>query len=160
MRSVGRLGARVGGNTELIEGVMEGIDPALIAEIINQNTGFLMGVMSNVDLATLLRSIDQEVLKGILDEALDIFVEDVTLLDLDKVVDIINGLDYTRMGEMLMKIDPNILGIALGIMLWSFRKATVTPGIFTADESMETLDITPDMVPDRKTDRKTDRKKR
>ena len=39
MRSIGRLGARVGGNTELIEGVMEGIDPALIAEIINQNTG-------------------------------------------------------------------------------------------------------------------------
>lgn len=94
-------------------------------------------------MGTLLRSIEPGILKSILDDAMDLFAEDVSLLDLDRVVTIINKLDYKKTGEMLTKIDPNILGIALGIMLWSFRKAKVAPGIFFEDESIETLEINP-----------------
>jgi hypothetical protein len=145
-RSIGRFGARVGGNQELIEGVLEGVDPALVAEVINRNSEFLTEVISRIEIPDLLRSIDQKVLKEVIDEALNIFSDDVSLLDLDKVAGIINAFDYQRMGEMLMRVDPNILGIALGILLWSFRKATVAPGIFVADEDMETLNISPDII--------------
>lgn len=149
-RSIGRLGAKVGGNTELIEGVLEGIDPALVAEIVNRNKKFMLEVVSNIDVPGLLSSIDKKVMKEIVDQALDIFSEDVDLLDLDRVAEIINALDYTRTGEMLMKVDPNVLSIALGIMLWSFRNATVAPGVFTADESMETLDFSTAIISERK----------
>lgn len=148
MRTIGRLGAtKVSGNTELIAGVIEGIDPAVMGGIVNQNTDFLMDVIAEVDIAALLRGIDPAILKGVIDEALDIIAEDVTLLDLDKVVTIVNNLDYKRTGEMLTKIDPNILGIALGVMLYSFRNASVTPGIFVADESIENIDIRPTVSP-------------
>ncbi len=145
-RSLGRFGARVGGDEELIEGVLEGIDPALLAEIINRNTDFLVEVVSRIDIPALLSAIDPEVLQGIIGEALDIIIKDVGLLDLHRVAEMVNALDYKRTGEMLMRIDPNILAIALGIMLWSFRKATVAPGIFVADESIETLEIDPDIM--------------
>ena len=65
-RSIGRLGARVGGNQELIEGVLDGIDPALLAEIINGNTAFMVEVVSNIDVPVLLRSLDKKVMKEII----------------------------------------------------------------------------------------------
>ena len=59
MRTLGRLGGKLGSNKELISGMMEGMDARALAEAINENAGFMGKVVANLDPKAIADSMDE-----------------------------------------------------------------------------------------------------
>jgi hypothetical protein len=136
-RSLGRFGARVGGNQELIEGVLEGIDPALFAQIINSNTAFMSEVVSNIEFPN--SSLDRQKVMKKRHEALGIFIRrdapDLQVADARLIMPGWGDVDEDRPQRAR-----NLFDNAL-----EFRKATRHRGS-SSRTSMETLNISPDNI--------------
>ena len=129
MRSLGRLGGKMGSNKELIAGVMEGMDPRSIAEAINENAGFMVQMMSYLDAKAIADSMNESL----------VFMGDVMkYMDPQKVADMINKNERI-LPRYVECINPNVFTRSAGAVVSKLRYATYRPPMFAkpGEESIE-----------------------
>jgi hypothetical protein len=127
MRSLGRLGGKMGSNKELIAGVMEGMDPRAVADAINENAGFMVQV--NLDAKAIADSMNESL----------VFMGDVMkYMDPQKVADMINKNERI-LPRYVECINPNVFTRSAGAVVSKLRYATYRPPMFAkpGEESIE-----------------------
>jgi len=129
MRSLGRLGGKLGSNKELIAGVMEGMDPRAIAEAVNENAGFMVQVAAHLDAKAIAESMNESMA----------FMGDIMkYMDPQKVADMINKNERI-LPRYIECINPNVFTRSAGTMVSKLRYATYRPPMFAkpGEESVE-----------------------
>lgn len=121
MRTLGRLGGKVGSNKELIAGMLEGMDPRAIAEAINENTAFMARVISNLDAKAIADSMG---------EGLELAGEMLKYMDPEKVAGVINK-NERLLPRYLECIEPNVFTRGAGAVVGKLRFATYRPPMFS-----------------------------
>lgn len=124
MKTLGRLGGRLGSNKELISGVMEGMDPRAVAEAINENAGF-MGKM--------VAYLDPKAIADSMGEGLEFAGEMMKYLDPQKVADVLNK-NERLLPRYVECIDPNVFTRSAGSVMSKLRFATYRPPMFSQAE--------------------------
>ncbi len=120
MRTLGKLGGRLGSNKELIAGVMEGMDPRAVAEAINENAGFIAALTSNLDAKTIAESMS---------DTLDFMGEVLKYMDPKKVAEVINKNERI-LPRYIECINPNVFTRSAGTVVSKLRYATYRPPMF------------------------------
>ena len=129
MRSLGRLGGKLGSNKELIAGVMEGMDPRAIAEAVNENASFMVQVAAHLDAKAIAESMNESMA----------FMGDIMkYMDPQKVADMINKNERI-LPRYIECINPNVFTRSAGTMVSKLRYATYRPPMFAkpGEESVE-----------------------
>ena len=129
MRSLGRLGGKLGSNKELIAGVMEGMDPRAIAEAVNENACFMVQVAAHLDAKAIAESMNESMA----------FMGDIMkYMDPQKVADMINKNERI-LPRYIECINPNVFTRSAGTMVSKLRYATYRPPMFAkpGEESVE-----------------------
>lgn len=121
MRTLGRLGGRMGSNKELIAGVMEGMDPRAVAEAINENAAFMGRIIANLDAKAIADSMG---------EGLEFAGEMLKYMDPEKVADVINR-NERLLPRYLECIEPNVFTRSAGAVVGKLRFATYRPPMFS-----------------------------
>jgi hypothetical protein len=120
MRSLGRLGGKLGSNKELIAGVMEGMDPRSIAQAVNENAGFMAQVMANLDAKAIADSMG---------DSLDFMGDVMKYMDPQKVADVLNK-NERLLPRYIECINPNVFTRSAGTVVSKLRYATYRPPMF------------------------------
>ena len=120
MRSLGRLSGKMGSNKELIAGVMEGLDPRAIAEVINENAGFMTAIMSNLDPKAIVDSMN---------DGLEFVGDVMKYMDPKKVAEVINKNERI-LPRYIEGINPNVFTRSAGTVVSKLRYATYRPPMF------------------------------
>lgn len=121
MRTLGRLGGKLGSNKELISGMMEGMDARALAEAINENAGFMGKVVANLDPKAIADSMD---------EGLVFAGEMMKYMDPQKVADMINN-NERLLPRYMECINPNVFTRSAGAVVTKLRFATYRPPMFS-----------------------------
>lgn len=120
MRTLGKLGGKLGSNKELISGMFEGIDPRAVAEAINENAGFMGKLMANLDPKAIADSMG---------EGLVFAGELMKYMDPQKVADMINN-NERLLPRYVELINPNVFTRSAGAAVNKLRYATYRPPMF------------------------------
>ncbi|HEY5531034.1 MAG TPA: hypothetical protein VIK22_03420 [Candidatus Anoxymicrobiaceae bacterium] len=123
MRTLGKLGGKMGSNKELISGVMEGMDPRALAEAINENADMMGKVVTYLD---------AKVMADSMSEGLAFAGEMMKYLDPQKVADVINK-NERLLPRYVECINPNVFTRSAGAAVSKLRMATYRPPMFGGD---------------------------
>jgi len=110
----------MGSNKELIAGVMEGLDPRTIAEVINENAGFMTAIMSNLDPKAIADSMN---------DGLEFVGDVMKYMDPKKVAEVINKNERI-LPRYIEGINPNVFTRSAGTVVSKLRYATYRPPMF------------------------------
>ncbi len=121
MRTLGRLGGRMGSNKELISGVFESMDPRAVAEAVNENAAFMGKVIANLDARAIADSMG---------EGLQFAGELLKYMDPQKVAEVINR-NERLLPRYLECINPDVFTRGAGAVVGKLRFATYRPPMFS-----------------------------
>lgn len=127
MRSIGKLGGKLGSNKELISGVMEGMDPRTMAEVVNENTAFMGAVVANLD---------AKAIADAMGDTLGFMGEVMKYMDPQKVADMINQ-NERLLPRYIECINPNVFTRGAGAAVSKLRYATYRPPMFGGETTEE-----------------------
>jgi hypothetical protein len=120
MRTLGKLGGKLGSNKELIAGMMEGMDARAVAQAINENAGFMTAVMSNLDPKAIADSMN---------DGLEFVGDVMKYMDPKKVAEVINKNERI-LPRYIEGINPNVFTRSAGTVVSKLRYATYRPPMF------------------------------
>ena len=130
MRTIGRIGARLGSNKEFISGVMEGMDAQAVAAAINENAHFMGEVMKHLDPKAIADSMN---------EGLAFAGEVMRYIDPKAVAEIVNKNEKI-LPRYIECISPNVFTRSAGTVFQKLRYATYRPQMFQrAEEEQSTV---------------------
>lgn len=120
MRSLGRISGKVGCNKEFMSGMMEGMDPRIVAEVINDNTGFLVKMYDHLD---------PKAMADAMNEGMAFMGESMKYLDPKAIGEVIN-MNERILPRFVECINPNVFTRSAGTVFTKLRFATYRPPMF------------------------------
>lgn len=120
MRSIGKFSGRMGSNKEFMAGVMEGLDPRVIAEVINESSGMMAQVAKYLDAKAIADSMNESIgfLAGIM-----------KYVDPKAVASAINANERI-LPRFVEGVNPNVFTRSAGTVITKMRYATYRPPMF------------------------------
>jgi hypothetical protein len=120
MRSLGRLSGRMSSNKEFISGVMEGLDPRVVAEAINENAGMM---------AQVTQYLDAKVIADSMNESMCFMGEMMKYVDPKAVAEVLNANERI-LPRFVEGVNPNVFTRSAGTVFSKMRYATYRPPMF------------------------------
>ena len=120
MRSLGRLFGKMGSNKEYISGMIEGIDPRVVAEAINENAGMMSDVAKHLDAKAIADSMN---------ESIAFMGEMMKYIDPKAVAEVLNANERI-LPRFVECVNPNVFSRSAGTVFTRLRSATYRPPMF------------------------------
>ncbi|MDD5748103.1 MAG: hypothetical protein PHP64_03475 [Actinomycetota bacterium] len=127
MKSVGRLGGKLGSNKDFVSGIIEGMDPKAVAGAINENADFLGEVMKHLDPKAIAEAMS---------EGLSFAGELLGYMEPEAVAEVMNKNEMI-LPRYIERISPNVFTRSAGSVLAKLRYATYKPPIFQKSNESE-----------------------
>lgn len=124
MRSIGRLSGRISSNKEFMSGVMEGIDPRVLAQVINESAGTM---------AQVTRYLDAKVIADSMSESMAFMGEMMKYVDPKAVAEVLNANERI-LPRFVEGVNPNVFTRSAGTVFSKMRYATYRPPMFQKAE--------------------------
>lgn len=125
MRSVGRFSGRMGSNKEFMAGVMEGLDPRVLAEVINESAGTM---------AQVAKHLDAKVIADSMNESLGFMGEMMKYMDPKAFAEVLNANERI-LPRFVEGVNPNVFTRSAGTVFAKMRYATYRPPMFQKAEA-------------------------
>lgn len=120
MRSIGRLSGKMSSNREFMSGVMEGLDPRVVAEVINESAGMMAQVSKYLDAKAIADSMN---------ESMGFMGEMMKYVDPKAVASMINANERI-LPRFVEGVNPNVFTRSAGTVFTKMRYATYRPPMF------------------------------
>lgn len=124
MRSIGRLSGRISSNKEFMSGVMEGIDPRVLAQVINESAGTM---------AQVTRYLDAKVIADSISDSTAFMGEMMKYVDPKAVAEVLNANERI-LPRFVEGVNPNVFTRSAGTVFSKMRYATYRPPMFQKTE--------------------------
>lgn len=138
MRSLGRLSGRMSSNKEFISGVMEGLDPRVLAESINENAGLM---------AQVTQYLDAKVIADSMNESMCFMGEMMKYVDPKAVAEVLNANERI-LPRFVEGVNPNVFTRSAGTVFSKMRYATYRPPMFQKGGTLEVEEEVIEVVED------------
>ncbi|MBK5092282.1 MAG: hypothetical protein JJE48_02050 [Actinobacteria bacterium] len=120
LRTLGSYMAKMGSNKELMTGLMEGLDPRVVAEAINENAGIMGNIMANLDPKAIADSMN---------ESMQVMGEVIKYIDPKAMAEMVNKNERI-LPRFVERINPNVFTRSAGTVFSKMRYATYRPSMF------------------------------
>jgi hypothetical protein len=124
LRTLGSYMAKMGSNRELMAGVMEGLDPRVVAEAVNENAGMMVEIM---------KYLDPKAIADSMNESMQFMGEVIKYIDPKAMAEMVNRNERI-LPRFVEEINPNVFTRSAGTVFAKMRYATYRPSIMQGVE--------------------------